>query len=217
MQKVELLNRIKNAGIIAVIRENSASLAEKTADAVIKGGVTGIELTFTVPHADQAITYLTEKYLDQKEVIIGAGTVLDPVSARIAIINGAEFIVSPSYNAEVAKMCNLYEIPYTPGCMTPTEVQHAFETGADLIKLFPGSVISPEMISALKGPFPYSSIMPTGGVNLDNMETWFKAGVTLVGAGSNLTKAAADGDFDSVTEMAKKYHDKLIEIRKAQA
>lgn len=213
MKKVELLNRIQKAGIIAVVRGDSAKLAEKTADAVIKGGVTGIELTFTVPHADKVITNLTEKYSDKKDVIIGAGTVLDAVSARIAIINGAEFIVSPSYNSEVAKMCNLYEIPYTPGCMTPTEVQSAFETGADLIKIFPGSVVSPKMISAIKGPFPYAAIMPTGGVNLENMETWFKSGVTLVGAGSNLTGPAEKGDFAAVTAMAKKYHDKLIEIR----
>lgn len=213
MQKVELLNRIKKAGIVAVIRGNSASLAEKTADAVIKGGITGIELTFTVPHADHVITELTEKYADCKDVIIGAGTVLEPVSARIAIINGAKFIVSPSYNAEVAKMCNLYGIPYTPGCMTPTEVQHAFETGADLIKIFPGNVVTPKMISALKGPFPYSAIMPTGGINIDNMDIWFKSGVTVVGAGDNLTSAAAEGDFNSVTQMAKKYRDKLVKIR----
>lgn len=215
MKKFDILKRITEAGIIAVVRAESAEKAEKIADAVIKGGVTGIELTFTVPHADQVIANLSSKYAKQKDVVIGAGTVLDPISARIAIISGADFIVSPSFNPEVAKICNLYEIPYTPGCMTPTEIQKALETGVDLVKIFPGSVVSTKMISEVKGPFPYLSIMPTGGVNVDNMADWFKAGVTLVGAGSNLTKSADHDDFDGVTSMAKKYHQKLEEIRTA--
>ncbi|WP_203662785.1 bifunctional 4-hydroxy-2-oxoglutarate aldolase/2-dehydro-3-deoxy-phosphogluconate aldolase [Lacticaseibacillus sp. 53-4] len=213
MKKVELLNRIKEAGVIAVIREDSAAKAVKLADAVIAGGVTGIELTFTVPHADQAITELTEKYADDDQVIIGAGTVLDAVTARIAIIDGAEFIVSPSFNPEVAKVCNLYSIPYTPGCLTPTEIQHALESGVDLVKLFPGSVAGPGMVKAVLAPFPNASIMPTGGVSLDNMADWFKAGVTVVGAGSNLTAAAKTGDFAGVTATAKQYAAKLKEIR----
>ena len=213
MKKVELLNRIKDAGVIAVIREDSAAKAVKLADAVIAGGVTGIELTFTVPHADQAITELTEKYADDDQVIIGAGTVLDAVTARIAIIDGAEFIVSPSFNPEVAKVCNLYSIPYTPGCLTPTEIQHALESGVDLVKLFPGSVAGPGMVKAVLAPFPNASIMPTGGVSLDNMADWFKAGVTVVGAGSNLTAAAKTGDFAGVTATAKQYAAKLKEIR----
>ena len=213
MKKVELLNRIKEAGVIAVIREDSAAKAVKLADAVIAGGVNGIELTFTVPHADQAITELTEKYADDDQVIIGAGTVLDAVTARIAIIDGAEFIVSPSFNPEVAKVCNLYSIPYTPGCLTPTEIQHALESGVDLVKLFPGSVAGPGMVKAVLAPFPNASIMPTGGVSLDNMADWFKAGVTVVGAGSNLTAAAKTGDFAGVTATAKQYAAKLKEIR----
>lgn len=214
MKKFNILNRLIKTGIIAVVRASSPAKAEKIAAACIKGGVTGIELTFTVPHADQVITNLTQKYASQKEVVIGAGTVLEPVSAQIAIINGAEFIVSPSFNPDVAKICNLYEIPYTPGCMSPTEIQSALETGVDLIKIFPGSVVSPKMISAIHGPFPDVNIMPTGGVNLENMSDWFKAGVTLVGAGSNLTAAANQDDFDGVTMMAKKYHQRLLEIRK---
>ncbi len=199
--------------MIAVIREDSAEKAVKLADAVIAGGVTGIELTFTVPHADQAITELTEKYAGDDNVIIGAGTVLDAVTARIAIIDGAEFIVSPSFNPEVAKVCNLYSIPYTPGCLTPTEIQHALEAGVDLVKLFPGSVAGPGMVKAVLAPFPNASIMPTGGVSLDNMADWFKAGVTVVGAGSNLTAAAKTGDFAGVTATAKQYAAKLKAIR----
>lgn len=213
MQKINILNNLLKAGVVAVVRASTPEKAKRTADAVIKGGVTAIELTFTVPHADQVISYLNKKYTDRADVIIGAGTVLDPVSARIAIINGADFIVSPSFNKDTAEICNLYEIPYTPGCMTPTEIQQALETGVDLVKIFPGSVVSKKMVSAVKGPFPHLSIMPTGGVNLENMEEWFDAGVSLVGAGSNLTAAADNDDFDGVTEMAEKYHNKLNSIR----
>lgn len=214
MKKVDLLNRLIDAGVVAVIRSDSARNAIKLADAVIAGDVTGIELTFTVPNADQAISTLVQKYVDDPKIIVGAGTVIDPISARIAIINGAEFIVSPSFNSEVAKICNLYSIPYVPGCLTPTEIQYAMEAGVDIVKLFPGSITGPAMVKAIKAPFPNLNIMPTGGVNLDNMADWFKAGVTLIGAGSNLTAGAQDMNYGAVTNMAKKYHQVLLDIKK---
>ena len=213
MQKYDYLNRLINTGCVAVVRGDDADEAVKTVDAVIAGGVTGIELTFTVPHADKALDELSEKYGDREDVLIGAGTVLDPATARLAIIAGAKFIVSPSFNADVAKICNLYSIPYTPGCFTPTEIQTALEAGVDLVKVFPGSVAGPAMVKALHGPFPQLAIRPTGGVSLDNLETWFDAGVTLVGAGSNLTAAAKTGDYAGVTATAKKYRAKLDAIR----
>lgn len=213
MQKYDYLNRLINTGCVAVVHGDDADEAVKTVDAVIAGGVTGIELTFTVPHADKALDELSEKYGDREDVLIGAGTVLDPATARLAIIAGAKFIVSPSFNADVAKICNLYSIPYTPGCFTPTEIQTALEAGVDLVKVFPGSVAGPAMVKALHGPFPQLAIMPTGGVSLDNLETWFDAGVTLVGAGSNLTAAAKTGDYAGVTATAKKYRAKLDAIR----
>lgn len=213
MQKYDYLNRLINTGCVAVVRGDDADEAVKTVDAVIAGGVTGIELTFTVPHADKALDELSEKYGDREDVLIGAGTVLDPATARLAIIAGAKFIVSPSFNADVAKICNLYSIPYTPGCFTPTEIQTALEAGVDLVKVFPGSVAGPAMVKALHGPFPQLAIMPTGGASLDNLETWFDAGVTLVGAGSNLTAAAKTGDYAGVTATAKKYRAKLDAIR----
>lgn len=213
MQKYDYLNRLINTGCVAVVRGDDADEAVKTVDAVIAGGVAGIELTFTVPHADKALDELSEKYGDREDVLIGAGTVLDPATARLAIIAGAKFIVSPSFNADVAKICNLYSIPYTPGCFTPTEIQTALEAGVDLVKVFPGSVAGPAMVKALHGPFPQLAIMPTGGVSLDNLETWFDAGVTLVGAGSNLTAAAKTGDYAGVTATAKKYRAKLDAIR----
>ncbi|WP_179393839.1 bifunctional 2-keto-4-hydroxyglutarate aldolase/2-keto-3-deoxy-6-phosphogluconate aldolase [Lacticaseibacillus absianus] len=215
MQKVAYLNRIVAAGVVAVIRADTADEAVRLSDAVIAGGVTAIELTFTVPHADQAIATLSQKYAADDRVIIGAGTVLDPITARMAITSGAEFVVSPSFNPDVATVCNLYAIPYTPGCVTPTEIQHALEAGVDLIKLFPGSLTGPSMVKAIKAPFPYVSIMPTGGVSLENMADWFEAGVSCVGAGSNLTAAAKTGDYAGVTKTAAAYHQKLVEIRSA--
>jgi 2-dehydro-3-deoxyphosphogluconate aldolase/(4S)-4-hydroxy-2-oxoglutarate aldolase len=213
IKKVTILNKIVDSGIVAVIRGESPEKATKTAEAVIKGGVKGIELTFTVPKIDRVIAELSQKYRGSK-VAIGAGTVLDATSARIAILAGAEFIVSPSFNVEVAKICNLYQIPYVPGCMTVTEVQTALSYGVDIIKMFPGSVTGPKMINAIHGPLPYVSIMPTGGVSLDNMADWFKAGAVVVGTGSNLTGAADHDDFETVTAMAEKYISKLTQLRK---
>lgn len=213
LKKVTILEKIVASGIVAVIRGESPQKAAKTAEAVIKGGVKGIELTFTVPQIDKVIAELSDKYHDS-EVAVGAGTVLDATSARIAILAGAEFIVSPSFNVEVAKICNLYQIPYVPGCMTVTEVQTALSYGVDIIKLFPGSVTGSKMINAIHGPLPDVNIMPTGGVSLDNMEDWFKAGAIVVGTGSNLTGAADQDDFETVTTMAEKYTSKLTELRR---
>jgi 2-dehydro-3-deoxyphosphogluconate aldolase/(4S)-4-hydroxy-2-oxoglutarate aldolase len=212
LQKNTYTNRIADAGVIAVIRAQTPKQALEISEAVIAGGLKGIELTFTVPQVDQVIENLTNKY-QNTDVVIGAGTVLDPISARLAILAGAQFIVSPSFNIEVAKICNLYQIPYTPGCQTLTEMQTALTAGVDIIKLFPGSVAGPQMVKAALAPLPQLNIMPTGGVSLDNMAEWFKAGVIAVGAGSNLLKPAENGDLAGVTVNAKKYAEKLKEIR----
>lgn len=213
LQKFEYLNRVVNAGVVSVVRGSTKEEAYKTAEACIQGGVKAIELTFTAPHADRIIGELTEKYQSDSEVVIGAGTVLDPATARIAIIAGAQFIVSPSFNSDVAKLCNLYAIPYVPGCMTPNDVQDALSYGADVIKVFPGSVVGQGMVSALHGPFPQANLMITGGVNLENMQEWFDKGATVLGAGSNLTGAASDGDYVTVTENAKKYRAEIKRIK----
>lgn len=213
LQKFEYLNRVVNSGVVSVVRGSTKEEAYKTAEACIKGGVKAIELTFTAPHADQIIEELATKYADDKEVVIGAGTVLDPATARIAIISGAQFIVSPSFSSDVAKLCNLYSIPYVPGCMTPNDVQNALTYGADVVKIFPGSVVGQGMVSAIHGPFPQVNIMITGGVNLENMKDWFAKGATVLGAGSNLTGAAAKGDFETVTETSKKYREEINNIK----
>ena len=169
------MKRLENAGVIAVLRADSKEEALKISHAVVEGGMIGLELTFTVPQADEVIRSLVETYHDEKDIVIGAGTVLDAVTARLAIMAGAEFIVSPSFNRETAEICNLYQVPYLPGCMTITEMQTALKSGVDIVKLFPGSTYGPSIISAFQAPLPYLNIMPTGGVSLDNMASWFEA------------------------------------------
>lgn len=202
---------MQKQGIVAVIRGESIDVALKTVEACYKGGIKIIELTFTVPGADVLIKTLTDKYKGT-DMVIGAGTVLDPETARIAILAGAKFIVSPSLNIDTVKMCNRYGVPVMPGVMTPTEAQTALEYGVDVLKMFPGDIAKPAGLKALKGPFPYVNIMPTGGVSADNVEEWFKAGAFAVGAGSFLTKDAKTGDYDKVTAVCKAFVDKVQSI-----
>lgn len=215
MKRVEILTRLEAAGVIAVVRGKSKEEAIQASHAIVKGGMKGLELTFTVPQADQVIAELVEHYQDNPEVVVGAGTVLDAVTARLAIMAGAEYIVSPSFDKETAELCNLYQVPYLPGCMTITEMKEALKSGADIIKLFPGSAYGPSIISAFKAPMPQLNIMPTGGVSLDNMADWFAAGVVAVGVGGNLLAPAATGDFEKVTEVAKQYAARYAEIKGA--
>ena len=211
MEKYRIYETIEKLGVVAVIRGDSLDTAVKTVDACYKGGIKIIEVTFTVPGADSLIKSLTEKYKGS-DMVIGAGTVLDPETARIAILAGAKFVVSPSLNIETIKMCNRYGIPVMTGVMTPTEAQTAMEYGVDVLKLFPGDIAKPAGLKALKGPFPYANIMPTGGVSAENVEEWFKAGAFAVGAGSFLTKDAKTGDYDKVTAVCKAFVDKVQSV-----
>ncbi|GMG62063.1 bifunctional 4-hydroxy-2-oxoglutarate aldolase/2-dehydro-3-deoxy-phosphogluconate aldolase [Tetragenococcus halophilus] len=213
MKKVDILTSIESSGVVSVVRGSTKDEAYQTALACIKGGVKAIELTFTAPAADEIIKQLNEQYADDPEVVVGAGTVLDAVTARIAIMAGAKFVVSPSFDKETALICNEYQIPYLPGCMTITEIQTALSYGADIVKVFPGSVVGKGFVKAVKAPLPYVNIMPTGGVNLDNMHEWFEVGVVAVGAGSDLTGDAAEGDFAAVTTKAQKYHAEYLRIK----
>ena len=211
MEKYRIYETIEKLGVVAVIRGDSLDTAVKTVDACYKGGIKIIEVTFTVPGADSLIKSLTEKYKGS-DMVIGAGTVLDPETARIAILAGAKFVVSPSLNIETIKMCNRYGIPVMTGVMTPTEAQTAMEYGVDVLKLFPGDIAKPAGLKALKGPFPHANIMPTGGVSAENVEEWFKAGAFAVGAGSFLTKDAKTGDYDKVTSVCKAFVDKVQSV-----
>lgn len=212
MQRTELLSKLVNSGVVSVVRAESKESAIKLVEAVIAGEIKSIELTYSVPRANEVIAELVEKYKDT-DIIIGAGTVLDATSARIAIIAGAQFIVSPSFNKEVAKICNLYQIPYVPGVLTPKEAQTALEYGSELIKLFPGDITGPKMIKDLKGPFPYINILPSGGVTVDNVSDWFDAGAVAVSAGSGVTAPALKGDYESVTSNAQMFMNAFNNIK----
>lgn len=212
MKRANLLQNMIDTGVIAVIRAETPEKAIKVADAVIAGGITGLELTYSVPHADTVISDLVGKYSDS-DVVVGAGTVLDATSARLAIIAGAQFIVSPTFDKEVALMCNLYQVPYVPGTYTVTEAQTALKYGSEVVKLFPGAMAGTVTIKEYHGPFPYLNVMPSGGVNVQNMRDWFAAGAVVVGAGGGLTAPAANDDFAGVTQNAKKYMDEYKQIQ----
>lgn len=212
ISKEKVLTHVKECGLVAVVRAENEEDAIKISDSCLKGGCTSIELTFTVPGADKVIAALSKKY-PNGEMMLGAGTVLDSETARIAILAGANFIVSPSFNIETAKLCNRYGVPYMPGCATITEVITAMEAGADIVKIFPADLYGPRIIKDIKGPLPQAQMMPTGGVDADNVHEWIKAGVVAVGAGSSLTKGAKTGDYDDITETAKKF---IANIQKAR-
>lgn len=205
MQKEQVVLKVKELGVVAVIRENSPEEAVKTSEACIAGGVSAIELAFTTPLAHEAIKTLAIKYQGNDNVLIGAGTVLDPETARIAILNGASFVVSPALNLETMRLCNRYRITCMPGTTTLDGVITALEAGADIIKIFPGELFGPKIIKAIKGPLPQAQMMPTGGVNLDNLKDWLDAGSVAVGTGGSLTAGAKSGDFAKVTETARQF------------
>ncbi|MGI6383494.1 MAG: bifunctional 2-keto-4-hydroxyglutarate aldolase/2-keto-3-deoxy-6-phosphogluconate aldolase [Tissierellaceae bacterium] len=207
MRKHEILQRIEDVGVVAVVRAENSQKAKEIALAVMEGGVDSIEITFTVPGAADVIKDLTKEFGDR--LLVGAGTVLDSETARVAILAGAKYIVSPAFDLETAKLCNRYQVPYMPGCMTLTEIITAMEAGADIIKVFPGSAFGPSFIKAIKGPLPQAVLMPTGGVSLDNVDQWIKNGCVAVGVGGNLTK----GTSEEMTNTAKAFVAKVKEAR----
>lgn len=213
IKKLQTLQRIIDVGVVAVVRAENTETAEKIARACLAGGIPAIEVTFTVPRADRVIAALREQFAPE-ELILGAGTVLDSETARIAILAGAEFIVGPNFDPATARLCHRYQIPYMAGCMTPTEVITALEAGTDIIKIFPGNLFGPRMVKALKGPLPQVPFMPTGGVSLDNVQEWIASGCVAVGVGSELTAGAKTGNFALVTETARQFVAKVKEARK---
>ncbi|MBQ3553532.1 MAG: bifunctional 2-keto-4-hydroxyglutarate aldolase/2-keto-3-deoxy-6-phosphogluconate aldolase [Clostridia bacterium] len=212
MDKEKVITKICDAGIVAVVRAENADVAMRITDACIEGGVAAIELTFTVPQAHRVIEELAKKYTSD-QIILGAGTVMDPETARTAILSGAEYIVSPYFSAETVKLCNRYRVPCMPGAMTIKEVVEAMEAGADIVKIFPGEAFGPKIIKAIKGPIPYAKMMPTGGVSVDNVAEWIKAGAVAVGAGGALTAGAKTGDYASITRIGREFVQKIKEAR----
>ncbi|MFD1887551.1 bifunctional 2-keto-4-hydroxyglutarate aldolase/2-keto-3-deoxy-6-phosphogluconate aldolase [Paenibacillus wenxiniae] len=211
MKKLQILQKMMDYGVVAVLRGESAEQVFAMAEQAIAGGIKVIEVTLTVPGALHAIEKLSRMYSWKSDksdnfAIIGAGTVLEPQTARAAMMAGAEFVVSPSLNPETVKICNLYRVPVLPGVTTLEGVQHALELGVDIVKLFPGNLYQPSIIKTLKGPMPQANFMPTGGVSLDNLGEWIKGGAVAVGIGSDLTTdAMKTGDLSLVRQKSEQY------------
>jgi len=210
--KLAVLSRVLESGLVAIVRTESSEQAARIADACAEGGVAALEVTFTVPGATGVIESLAKRYKPE-QMSIGAGTVLDPETARIALLAGAQFLVSPALNPDTARLANRYQIPYMPGVATPREVIEALECGCEILKVFPGETLGPAFIKAVMAPLPQASLMPTGGVSVDNVGTWIAAGAVAVGVGGNLTAGAKTGDYASITALAKRF---LAAIREAR-
>ena len=213
MKKMKVLKALQECGVVAVVRGNTKETGINIAKACIKGDVKAIEVTYTNKFANEIIRELSEEFKTQDDVVIGAGTVLDAETARAAMLAGAKYIVSPAFDLETAKICNRYKVPYLPGIMTINEIITAHEAGVDFVKLFPGSAFGQGYVKAIKGPLPYANIMVTGGVNIDNIDSWIKAGVDAVGIGGELNKLGEEGKFEEITAVCEQYMAKLNEAR----
>ena len=213
MIKINTLKALKDCGVVAVVRGDSKEVGVEISKACVKGGVKAIEVAYTNKFANDIIREVSEIYAGQDDVVIGAGTVLDAETARSAMLAGAKYIVSPAFDAETAKICNRYKVPYLPGVMTINEIISAHEAGVDFVKLFPGSAFGQGYVKAIKGPLPYANIMVTGGVNIDNLDSCIKAGVDAVGIGGELNKLGEEGKFDEITSICQGYIAKLNEAR----
>lgn len=210
------LQRILDCGVVAVVRAPSGEALADVAGALRAGGVEAIEVTFTVPGAPRVLEQVADELGDK--IVLGAGTVLDPQTARIAILAGAEFIVGPSLNRGVIRLCRRYDKLVFPGAFTPTEVVTAWEAGADIVKIFPSDLVGPGHLKALAGPLPQVRLMPTGGVNLDTAADFIRAGACALGVGSALVepKALAERDFARIESLARKYVEIVRQARQAR-
>lgn len=213
MFRLRVLEALKSCGVVAVVRGTTKEIGVKISESCINGNVKAIEVTYTNKFANEIIRELSEKYSKDADVVIGAGTVLDAETARMAILAGAQYIVSPSFNKDTATLCNRYNIPYIPGVMTINEIVTAYESGVDVIKLFPGNAFGQGYISSVKAPLPYANIMVTGGVNLENIDKWVKAGAAIVGIGGELNKLGEAGKFDEIELICKQYIEKFNKAR----
>jgi 2-dehydro-3-deoxyphosphogluconate aldolase/(4S)-4-hydroxy-2-oxoglutarate aldolase len=205
MPKDTLLSRIVSSGVVAVMRAPSGEMLADVAEALLAGGVEAMEVAFTVPGAHRVLEQVADRLGDQ--ILLGAGTVLDSQTARIALLAGAQFIVAPTVNLEVIRLCRRYDKVVMPGALTPTEVLTAWESGADIVKVFPSELTGPEYLKALHGPLPQVRLMPTGGVNLQTAADFLRAGACALGIGGALVeaKAVAAGDMQRIQSLAQQY------------
>lgn len=213
MSKIDDLSRVLASGIVAVIRADSGEKLTEVAEALLAGGVDVMEVTFTVPGAVRVLENVSDKMGDR--VLLGAGTVLDTETARAALLAGAQFIVSPSTNIEVIRLCQRYDKLVMPGALTPTEVVTAWEAGADIVKIFPSDLTGPSYLKALHGPLPQVRLMPTGGVNLETAADFLRAGACALGVGGSLveSRAVAEGDMARIESLARQFVQIVHETR----
>jgi len=201
----ETVQQIEQGGVVAVIRLQDPDRLKGVIDALGEGGVRAIEVTMTVPRAIQLIDAIAPTLPDG--FVIGAGTILDAETARAAILAGARFVVSPVFNPSVIDLCHRYDVAVMPGCFTPTEILHAWEAGADVVKVFPATALGPSYFKDIRGPLPQVKLMPTGGVSIDNAGDWITAGAVAIGVGTAMVdaKAVAAGDWATITQKASRF------------
>lgn len=214
MDKKDTLNKIKEIGLLAVIRGPSPDLTIKMVAALVAGGVTGIEITFSTPDASLVVETLAQDFGER--ILLGMGTLTDSEHAEMAVRAGARFLVSPHCEKNLADAMRTTGLPIMLGALTPTEVMQAYRYGSDVVKIFPGSLGGPGYLKALRGPYPYIPMMPTGGVSVDNIGAWFAAGAFAVGAGSNLcpTAWAKEGRFDDISQTARVFVEAVQKAKK---
>ncbi|HEV3202914.1 MAG TPA: bifunctional 4-hydroxy-2-oxoglutarate aldolase/2-dehydro-3-deoxy-phosphogluconate aldolase [Gemmataceae bacterium] len=217
MSKDKYLRQVLDCGIIAVVRSPDSRQLVEVARALADGGVPVLEITMSVPNALEVLGRVRSALGER--VLLGAGTVLDPETARAVLLAGAEYIVAPTVNLDVIRMCRRYGKLVMPGAFTPTEILAAWEAGADIVKVFPADVAGPAFIRALRGPLPQIRMMPTGGVDISNAAAFLKAGACCLGVGSHLIepKAVAEGNFDRIRELAQQYVAIVKDFQKTKA
>ncbi len=205
MSKDDDLNRVLKRAVVAVVRLPSGEQLVDVAEALLAGGVDVLEITFTVPRATHVLETVADRLGDK--VLLGAGTVLDPETARAALLAGAQYLVSPTLNLGVIELARRYGKLVMPGAFSPTEILTAWEAGADIVKVFPSDVTGPKYLKAVGGPLPQVRLMPTGGVNLDTAADFLRAGACALGIGGSLVEpqAVAQGDFNRIESLARQY------------
>jgi 2-dehydro-3-deoxyphosphogluconate aldolase/(4S)-4-hydroxy-2-oxoglutarate aldolase len=217
MTKEDQLRRVLECGIVAVVRSPDSDQLVEVCRALADGGVTVVEITMTVPDALQVVSRVRAALGDR--VLLGAGTILDPETARAALLAGAEYVVAPNLNLDVIRVCQRYSKLVMPGAFTPTEILTAWEAGADIVKVFPADVLGPAFFKAVRAPLPQVRLMPTGGVDLKTAADFLKAGACCLGVGGQLVeaKAVAERNFDRIRDLARQYVAVVRQTRQAMA
>ena len=205
MSKETQLRQILDSGIVAVVRSPDSQQLVEVVRALADGGVTVAEITMTVPDALGVLRQVRQTLGDR--VLLGAGTILDPETARAALLAGAEYLVAPTLNLDVIRLCQRYSKLVMPGAFTPTEILTAWEAGADIVKVFPAEVVGPAFFKAMRGPLPQIRLMPTGGVDLTTAADFLRAGACCLGLGSQLVepRAVAEQNFERIRDLARQY------------